>query len=225
MPPGARVKPRITVVAGAPDQSLSQSMIEHEFPFRKASPGDARELARFVNIAGEGLPLYLWRQMAREGESAWEVGHARARRDSGGFSWRNAVFRVLGDDIAACLIGYPLEDDPPATNYQDMPRMFVPLQQLEDLVAGTWYINVVATGEEHRGRGYGKELLALAETMAGDLGKRGMSLIVADTNDGARRLYRRIGYRELADRPMVKEGWRHPGTRWVLMMKDLDRSR
>lgn len=200
-------------------------MIDLGPPFRKAVPGDARELARFVNIAGEGLPLYLWQRMAREGESAWEVGYARAQRDTGSFSWRNAVFRILGDEAVACLIGYPLEDDPPETNYRDMPRMFVPLQQLEELVPGTWYVNVLATGEEHRGKGYGRELLALAETMGRGRGKRGMSLIVADTNEGARRLYRSIGYRELADRPMVKEGWRHPGTSWVLMMKDFDSAR
>src|SRR5690606_6362617 len=211
--------------ANARNEKASQSMIDLGPPFRKAVPGDARGLARFVNIAGEGLPLYLWQQMAREGESAWDVGHARAKRATGSFSWRNAIFRVLGDDPVACLIGYPLEDDPPAADYTDMPPMFVPLQQLEDLVPGTWYINVVATSEEHRGKGYGQELLALAETIGLDLGKRGLSLIVADTNEGARRLYRRIGFRELAQRPMVKEGWRHPGARWVLMRKDLGSAR
>ena len=39
-----------------------------------------------------------------------------------------------------------------------MPPMFVPLQELEDRVPGTWYVNVLATLEEHRGKGYGKEV-------------------------------------------------------------------
>lgn len=194
-------------------------MISIDPPFRQAVPDDAQDLAEFVNMAGEGLPLYLWEQMANAGESAWEIGLNRAKRDSGGFSYRNAILRLAEKDVVACLIGYPLEDNPSLVDYSEMPPMFVPLQQLEVMAAGTWYINVVATKEAYQGKGYGKELLALADNIAADLGKRGLSLIVADTNEGARRLYTGLGYRELAQRPMVKERWEHPGKNWVLMTK------
>ena len=199
-------------------------MINLELPFRWATPDDADDLARFINMAGEGLPYYLWQQMADDGVSPWAVGRARAKRDSGGFSYRNSVLRMLGSDAVACLVGYSLPDAPQATHYADLPPMFVPLQQLEDLVPGTWYINVVATSEGHRGKGYGRELLALAETIARDLGKRGLSLILADTNESARELYLRLGYRDVARRPMVKEQWQHPGLDWVLMVKELVRA-
>ena len=119
------------------------------------------------------------------------------------------------------LIGYPLDDVPVAPDYSGMPAMFVPLQELEDMVPGTWYINVLATLPAHRGRGYGRELLELAESLCSDQRKRGLSLIVADTNEGARRMYRQNGYRDVAFRPMVKERWQHPGADWVLMQKDL----
>jgi len=185
-------------------------MISFDHPFRQATQDDAKDLAEFVNMAGEGLPLYLWEQMASAGETAWEIGFARAKRVSGAFSYRNAILRLVGNDVVACLIGYPLEDSPPATDYAEIPPMFVPLQQLEDLVPGTWYINVVATREAYRGKGYGSELIFLAEKIAAGLGKRGLSLIVADTNTGARRIYAGLGYRELAHRP-----------NWVLMTKDL----
>jgi ribosomal protein S18 acetylase RimI-like enzyme len=89
------------------------------------------------------------------------------------------------------------------------------------MVPGTWYVNAVATRATHRGKGYGNELLALAGKLAASLGKRGLSLIVADSNAAARRLYNRLGYRELAERAMVKERWVHPGTHWVLMARDL----
>jgi ribosomal protein S18 acetylase RimI-like enzyme len=196
-------------------------MLSVDLPFRRATPDDAKDLAEFANMAGEGLPLYLWEQMANAGASAWEIGYARAKRDSGGFSYRNATLRLVGDAAVACLIGYPLEDDPPTTDYSEIPPMFVPLQQLEDMAPGTWYINVIATREVHRGKRYGNELLALAENIAASFGKRGLSLIVADTNVGARRLYTGLGYRELAQRPMVKERWARPGENWVLMVKDL----
>jgi len=44
---------------------------------------------------------------------------------------------------------------------------------------------------------------------------------VADANDGARRLYARLGYRQRASRPMVKEGWTGPGVDWLLLVKAL----
>jgi hypothetical protein len=46
--------------------------------------------------------------------------------------------------------------------------------------------------------------------------------VVADDNDAARRLYRRLGYRERANRPMVKDAWEGPGAEWLLMIKELD---
>ena len=67
------------------------------------------------------------------------------------------------------MIGYPLADEPEAVNYDEMPGMFVPLQQLEDLAPGTWYINVLACYPEYRGRGFGSGLLAIAEELAIDI--------------------------------------------------------
>ena len=55
---------------------------------------DAADLARLVDLAGEGLPSYLWARMAEPGEDAFAVGERRrAARDEGAFSWRNAVDR------------------------------------------------------------------------------------------------------------------------------------
>jgi ribosomal protein S18 acetylase RimI-like enzyme len=117
------------------------------------------------------------------------------------------------------LIGYPLPDQLKPANYEEIPRMFVPLQQLEDLVPGTWYVNVLATYPGYRGHGYGAELLSIAEQLAVDAGKPGMSVIVSDANTGARRLYERHGYVQLASRPMAKESWDGPGKNWLLLEK------
>ena len=188
-------------------------------PYRNATPDDALAMAELVNIAGEGLPHYLWTTMAEPGESAWDVGQQRARRDSGGFSYRNAVLREDSGSVISALIGYPLPDEPEPVNYDELPDMFVSLQQLEDLVPGTWYVNVLATYPDHRGKGYGAELLSIAEQLAVDTGRTGMSIIVSDANHGARRLYERSGYAERARRPMIKKSWENPGTNWVLLEK------
>ena len=92
--------------------------------------------------------------------------------------------------------------------------------ELENLAAGTWYINAVATFPDTRGLGIGSRLMDWAEDRANELGLHGTSLIVSDANRGARRLYERLGYEEVARRPMVKEQWRNAGDNWVLMTKD-----
>jgi ribosomal protein S18 acetylase RimI-like enzyme len=189
-----------------------------EPPFRPARPEDAPALAELINMAGEGLPHHLWGRMAGPGESAWEVGRRRVLRDEGGSSWRNGTVIEEDGAVVACLFGYALPDVPEPID-PAMPAMFVPLQELENLAPGTWYVNVLATYPEHRGRGHGTRLLALADELAAASGCQGLSIIVADANTGARRLYERAGYREAAARPMVKEAWVSPGERWLLLLK------
>ena len=196
-------------------------MIDLRPPFRRATPDDDTPMAELVNIAGEGLPHYLWSKSAAPGGDPWDVGRERARRESGAFSYRNTVFREEQGRVAAALIGYPLADSIEPADYDNMPAMFVPMQQLEDQAPGTWYVNVLATYPEYRGRGHGRALLELAERLAAGLRKQGLSIIVSDANTGARRLYERCGYRERARRPLVKEQWDNAGSEWVLLVKSL----
>jgi len=187
---------------------------------RDAARNDSAELTQLINFAGEGLPLYLWRRMAGAGEDPWEIGRERAARDSGGFSYRNSIVAEVDGKIAGALVGYPVADQPEPVDPANTPPMFVPLIELENLAAGTWYVNAVAAFPEARGLGVGSELMRWAERRAAELGLRGVSLIVSDANQGARRLYERLGYAETASRPMVSEQWQNDGQNWVLMIKD-----
>jgi len=187
---------------------------------RKGRPEDAEAIATLVNYAGEGLPLYVWQGMAEPGETAWDVGYRRARRDEGAFSYRNAAVLDAGGKAVACLIGYVIPDSPEPVP-DDMPAMFVPLQELENLAPVTWYVNVLAAMPGYRGLGLGTRLLGVAEDTARDAGCRGLSIIVADANTGARRLYERCGYAEQARRPMIKDAWQSEGQNWVLLTKPL----
>lgn len=196
-------------------------MSDLQTALRAATPGDAEALTELINFAGEGLPLYLWEKMAEPGETAWEVGQRRARREEGGFSYRNTVVLERDGRVAACLVGYGLPDTPEAIDYEEMPAMFVPLQELENLAPGTWYVNVLAAYPDQRGQGHGTALLRQAERIAAQDGKAGLSIIVASANEGARRLYERCGYAETARRPMVKEDWQNPSDEWVLLVKSL----
>ena len=186
--------------------------------FRPAVRADAPVLAELVNDAGEGIPLYLWDKMKEPGETAWDVGCRRAARDEGAFSYRNAVIIEHKGKAAGCLVGYAISDAPEPIP-DGYPAMFRPLQELENVAPGTWYVNVLAVLPEFRNRGLGHRLLQRAEETGRACGKRGLSIIVSDGNAGARRLYERVGYREAAIRPMVKEDWVNAGSNWVLLTK------
>ena len=122
----------------------------------------------------------------------------------GSFSYRNATVIEYEGRAVATLIGYEITDHPePITT--GMP--------------GTWYVNVLATLPGYRNLGLGSDLLRLAEETGRNLGKLGMSVIVSDTNAGARRLYERFGYRETARRTMIKEDWINEGREWLLLTK------
>ncbi|MFY0611233.1 MAG: GNAT family N-acetyltransferase [Hyphomicrobiaceae bacterium] len=188
-------------------------------PFRRAAQEDAAILAELVNYAGEGLPEYLWGHMAGPGEDAWSIGRTRAARDEGSFSYVNATLIETAErDVAGALIGYKIADEVPPVP-DDIPAMFRPLQELENLAPGTWYVNVLAVQPQFRGQGHGTRLLGLADAIGRSTGRHGMSVIVSDANHGARALYERCGYQHVSERPMVKEGWLNDGKNWVLLTK------
>lgn len=194
--------------------------MQDNWAFRPAKVDDSTVLAELVNYAGEGMPLYLWSRMAEPGQAAWDVGRQRAEREEGSFSYRNATIIEQDGQCAGCLIGYEISDDPGPIP-EDMPTIVVPLQELENLAPGTWYINVLAVRPQFRRLGLGTELLSLAEETAKAGGKPGLSVIVSDANTGARRLYGRSGYSERAARLMIKERWQNEGQNWILLTKDL----
>lgn len=185
---------------------------------RPARPNDAETLARLYNHAGEGLPLYLWERMAEPGQTAWDVGRSRAMREEGAFSYRNALMLDVDGVPAACLFGYDIPKDPNQPD-ADTPPIFVPLIELEALAPDSWYINVLATMPAYRGRGLGSSLIRYAEGIARTRGRPTVSLIAADGNAAAIKLYARHGFLTVATRPMVKDDWSNPSTAWILMTK------
>jgi GNAT superfamily N-acetyltransferase len=107
--------------------------------------------------------------------------------ETNGLSYRNAVIAEASGQAASGLISYPLDDKPEPIS-DELPAVLVPLHELMNQALNTWYVHVLAAYPEHRGRGQGSALLAVADSFAASAGKRGLSLTVSDTNTGARRL-------------------------------------
>jgi ribosomal protein S18 acetylase RimI-like enzyme len=194
----------------------------HAPKFRAATKADAAALAVLVDIAGEGLPAHLWSTLRAPGQSILEMGRERAAREEGGFSYRNAIVAELDGEIAACLVGYRLDDPYDVPNLHDMPDLVQPLVKLEANAPGSWYVNVLATFPEFRRRGLARMLLDHAEAMAREAAAPALSVIVAGENEAAAHLYAKAGYRPVAREPVFMfPGCPHGGD-WLLMVKRLE---
>jgi ribosomal protein S18 acetylase RimI-like enzyme len=191
-----------------------------ELTIRKAKAEDAPKLAELMNIAGEGLPAHLWERMAGPGEDVLAFGARRVARTTGGFSYTNACVAACDGVIAGMLLGYRLPDPYETGPLDEIPAVLRPLVELEALVPGSWYVNAVATDAAYRRQGVGRTLMDRAEQLADASGAEALSLIVADENTRARRLYERLGYHAIARRPIVQfPRCPHAGD-WVLMKKE-----
>jgi len=192
--------------------------------FRPATKADAAALAVLVDIAGEGMPDHMWRSLAAPTQSTLEFGRERARREQGGFSYRNAVVAELDGEIAASLVGYRLDDPYDIGALDEVPEGVRPLLKLEAKAPGSWYVNVLATFPEFRGQGIGTKLLEIAAEKGRQGGAPALSVIVGSWNDGAARLYSRCGYAPCArESAILPPDFPRQGD-WVLMVRSLDGS-
>lgn len=177
-------------------------MLEHHphLPdgLRYATRADAGRLAELINIAGEGLPAWMW-SSAGNG-NALDVGEQRAARDAGDFSWTNCVVAERDGEVVAMLLAFPIEEQD--VTLAELPAVIRPLVKLEMESTGTFYINGLATLPEFRGHGLGKQLLDVASLLAQVHDCDELSVQVFASNSGARKLYEREGFREVAREPM-----------------------
>ncbi|MEM7489863.1 MAG: GNAT family N-acetyltransferase [Pseudomonadota bacterium] len=178
---------------------------------RPAQRRDAPTLARLANMAGEGLPRRLWKEMAKPGEDPMAVGARRAARSTGAFSWRNAHVATWHGAPVGASVDYDIDAaDPPGP---DLPGWLHPLVALEARAVGTRHVNMLAVVPQARRRGAANALLT---DIAGRTG-RDLSLIVASGNRVARAFYAAWAFEERARHPVGKAG--SMGGDWILLTR------
>jgi ribosomal protein S18 acetylase RimI-like enzyme len=123
-------------------------------------------------------------------------------------------------EVVGMLLGYrkpdAFEPVPP-----EVTGFMRPIEELEAEANGTWFISMLGVHVGWRGKGVGSQLLEVADVKRDATAANGVSLIVEDKNEGARRLYERHGYAVRKSRPMVGYPGGKPGGRdWLLMVKD-----
>ncbi len=170
-------------------------------PIRRAEPSDAESLANLINLAGEGIPNWLWTRACVEGQTPLEIGIERAKRRTGGFSYTNALVAEPHGYPIGMVLSYAITE-PPTDDPDDLPAPIAPFVALEKQSVNTWFINALAVFAEGRNQGIGSRLLAEAESQARFNGFQKMSIQVYEQNTGAVRLYERLGYDRVASEPV-----------------------
>lgn len=170
---------------------------------RQAKPEDCRFIAELALIAGEGIPAYFWEQSRKSGQDMIDVGARNAISESENFSYKNAHLAIIDDKIAGMLLAYRLPDAEHAENLEDFPDFIRPLIELEQCVPDSFYINMLAAYPKYRNRGVGTKLMSMVDALATEAGCDTISVEVFEQNEGAFRLYQRLGYNIVDQRNVV----------------------
>ncbi|MEO1108103.1 MAG: GNAT family N-acetyltransferase [Pseudomonadota bacterium] len=175
--------------------------IQNQTLIRQADVSDAEHLAKLINLAGEGIPNWLWTRSCIEGQTPLEVGIERAKRKTGGFSYTNALVADRVGQTLGMVLSYAIAEAP-TDNPDDLPAPIAPFVALEKLSIDTWFINALAVFPEGRNQSIGTQLMAAAEDQAKRQGFSKMSIQVYAQNTGAVRLYDRLGCTLVAREPV-----------------------
>lgn len=187
-----------------------------EIATRPARKSDASEIALLVNIAVHGGIAGGWAHAAQAGGTydPIEVGRLQMMDDAAEFGWKSVTMAEVDGEVVGMLLGYRKEDaftPVPAT----VTGFMRPIEELEAEANGSWFISMLGVHVTWRSRGVGSALLDVADIKRLETLANGVSLIVEDHNDGARKLYGRRGFAVRDKRRMVGRGGD-----WLLMVKE-----
>lgn len=188
----------------------------NDLHFRPATKADCGKIAALYRISSDGVADYIWTKHAAPREDILEFGRKRYEREGSAFSYENCTVVEIDGQVAGMLVAFPMYVDPSAV--EDDP-VLAPYSKLEE--DNSYYICGMALFPEFRGRGVGTRLLSLAEQHAVEKGFEKLSLIVFEQNTGARQLYGRSGYVEVAREPVYPHPLIHHTGDAVLMVKRL----
>ncbi|MGV6806283.1 MAG: GNAT family N-acetyltransferase [bacterium] len=183
---------------------------------RPATRNDCSSIASLYRISSDGVADYIWTKLATDGEDILEVGRRRYEREGSAFSYENCTVVEEAGEVIGMLVAFPMHVD--SSEVEDDP-VLMPYSKLEE--DDSYYICGMAMFPAFRGGGTGTRLLSLAEQLAFQKGFKKISLIVFEQNVGAKRLYDRAGYLEVAREPVYPHPLIHCTGDAILMVKAL----
>ena len=171
-----------------------------DYIIRDARKEEAKQLARLVNIAGQGplsvgLDYTVWSRSANEGQDPYDVGSLRIANEVGGYSYNNIRVIDLDEKAAALAMSFVVvkKSQHEMDQIDDLFKIFSVLAQQ---AIGSYYLDSLAVSPEYRGYGFGHILVEDTIDIAVKGGHSQISLLVFENNEAAMSLYEKRGFKE-----------------------------
>jgi len=202
-----------------PSDGLMQNRGIERVKLRPARRKDSRTIAELYRISSDGVADYIWSRLAQSGESVLDVGARRYARENTDFSYQNVTLASVNGAIGGMMAAYAMGPRSGDEFDFEVDPVLAPYMRLEQ--PNSFYISGMALFPAFRGMGIGSRFIELAAQKAIALDLRQLSLIVFEANSGARRLYERLGFREIVRETIVPHPLIHHGGDALLMVKDI----
>jgi len=179
-------------------------MDQDSITLRAAKPtmDEGLAFARYLNEAAEG---FFHIMLGRRAEHIIAEAFLQPNHD---LSHQNVTFAERGGELVGMVSGYtaeqhrfssrqPLKQAAGRWNFRlrIILVLFAPLMRIIDSMADNdFYLQAIATDNEHRGEGLGSILMDSFEERARASGATRVALDVSAKNEGARRFYERRGF-------------------------------
>ena len=164
--------------------------------YRNAELEDCPKLARFVDIASDGVVEFLFHDLI-PGQTPVQIVAHNLSADRDHHTFRDAIVAQSEQKVIGMSLSYPSHFHRISSGM----REFLPpdrLKHVENIftsgVENSLYLDTLGVDQEFRGKGIGSKLISLTQKKAGEDGFDALSLIVLADNTGAQRLYHRHGF-------------------------------
>lgn len=171
-----------------------------DYIIRDGRKEEARELARLINLAGQGpqsagLDYTVWSRSAKEGQDPYEVGSRRVASETDSYSYNNIRIIEAEGKPAALAMSFVVVRKTQA-EMDEIDDLFKVFSVLAQQAIGSYYLDSLAVSPEYRGYGFGRTLLEDTIEIAAKEHHKQISLLVFEKNQAAVSLYKKLGFRE-----------------------------
>lgn len=187
------------------DNTQAEPTALNRVTLREAQPTfeEGRLFAGYLNTAAEGFFRFML------GRNYLEILAKVYLQPDHDLSYQHVTFAVTGNNIVGMVSGFTAQAHknssprvlvdaagPWNLKFWTVSIVFSPLIRLLDTVKqGDFYLQAIAVDSHARGKGVGKALLGLVETMAIEKGCARIALDVSNSNTHAFQIYQKRGYK------------------------------
>jgi ribosomal protein S18 acetylase RimI-like enzyme len=201
---------------------MSAAQNHAKINFRMGEERDAPAIARFYNMANNGLSETWWAKQARKGET-WLDAFVRDIKlpNSIAYFARGVIAEDEGK-VVGLLIAFPQEEIPPADMLATLPSSEISILELRRLVEGSLFIAVVAVDENYRGMGIARHFVNMSLSVAAASRLKEASVIIHESNKEWLDSFLRRGFTERARRLVGDHAVYPHKSSWVLVASPVE---